>query len=269
MSPPEPALPLSQALALGALHGPAELLPISSSGHTTLVPWLLGWRYAALDGDRRKAFEVALHAGTAAGLVLGMGSELRCPVRLLAGSLAPPALVGWRWERLIERRLGTPATIAAGLVAGGVVMALADRIGARQRRSADVTLGDALALGVAQALALVPGTSRSGMTLAAARARGFRRDDAARLSRQTAVPVLVGATALKVRRLAADGLAPELRPGFAAGAGSALVSTALVVRSSGLGRRGHRLAPFALYRCALAGLALTRLRARPRWQNAA
>ena len=70
MRPPEAALPLPHALALGALHGPAELLPVSSSAHTELVPWLLGWPYATLDGELRKAFEVALHAGTLGGLLV-------------------------------------------------------------------------------------------------------------------------------------------------------------------------------------------------------
>src|SRR4051795_5204011 len=96
---PEPRLRLREALVLGALHGPAELLPISSSGHTELVPWLLGWEYAELDGELRKAFEVALHAGTAAALLVALRHEVaeavtaldRRTVALVAGSFAPPA----------------------------------------------------------------------------------------------------------------------------------------------------------------------------------
>src|SRR5256885_17117849 len=73
---PQPELDLPHALALGVLHGPAELLPVSSSGHVALVPWLMGWSYAELDGELRKAFEVALHAGTAAALLLALGGEV-------------------------------------------------------------------------------------------------------------------------------------------------------------------------------------------------
>ena len=99
MSPPDGTLPVRHALALGALHGPAELLPVSSSAHTELVPWLLGWPYASLDGELRKAFEVALHAGTAAALLVGLRDEVAAAARgldarrllRLAGSFAPPA----------------------------------------------------------------------------------------------------------------------------------------------------------------------------------
>src|SRR6266550_1669991 len=134
---PRPELPLSHALALGVLHGPAELLPISSSGHTELVPWLLGWSYAELDGELRKAFEVALHAGTAAALLVALRGEVGEAVTgfdartaaLVAGSFGPPAVVGLAFERPIERRLGGPGSIACGLVLGSAVMLWADRRG--------------------------------------------------------------------------------------------------------------------------------------------
>ena len=122
------------ALALGLLHGPAELLPISSSAHVSLVPWLLGWPYADLDPGLRKSFEVALHAGTLAALLVGLRAELGAEVRLLdarrmrvlALSSLPPAVAGLLFERAIERRLGTPAATATGLVAGAIAMTAAD-----------------------------------------------------------------------------------------------------------------------------------------------
>src|SRR5919107_1251446 len=100
---PERRLPLPHAVALGALHGPAELLPVSSSAHTTLVPWLARWPYTALDPELRKAFEVALHAGTAAALLIGLRDEVaeaargldRRRMTLIAGSFVPPAVVGY------------------------------------------------------------------------------------------------------------------------------------------------------------------------------
>jgi undecaprenyl-diphosphatase len=137
-------LKLSHALALGALHGPAELMPVSSSAHTTLVPWLLGWSYPRLDPELRKAFEVALHAGTAAALLVGLRDEVaeaargldRRRVTLIVGSFVPPAVVGYTLERPIERRLGTPPTIAAGLAAGAAAMWVADARSPTRWRSA-------------------------------------------------------------------------------------------------------------------------------------
>ena len=264
-------LTLAQALTLGAMHGPAELLPISSSGHVSLVPWLLGWDYDSLDSELRKAFEVALHAGTAAALLITLRGEVDEAVRgmdariatLVALSFVPPAIVGYALERPIERHLGTPPTIAIGLICGSLVMAWADRW-PQTRRSQEAGAADALWLGIAQACALIPGVSRNGATLAAARLRRFTREDANRLSRHVALPVIAGATLLKGTRLAARGLPPEARLPFAVGAaasfGSTLGSTWLIHQVE----RDRSLLPYAAYRIGLATLVLTRLRRRPR-----
>jgi undecaprenyl-diphosphatase len=260
------SLELRHALALGVLHGPTELLPISSSAHTTLVPWLLGWPYAELDAELRKAFEVALHAGTAAALLLGLRDEVAAAVHgldrrramLVLGSFVPPAIVGYRFERPIERRLGTPPTIAVGLLLGSAAMVAADRIGPTGRRREDAGLVDALALGVAQACALMPGASRNGMTLAAARLRGFDRADANALSRHVALPVIVGATALKGARLARRGIPTSVATAFAAGVGAAFASTLASVRIIRAVERDRSFAPYAAYRALLAGAVLRR-----------
>jgi undecaprenyl-diphosphatase len=260
-------LRLGEALALGTLHGPAELLPISSSGHTELIPWLLGFSYPRLEPELRKAFEVALHAGTAAALLLALRDELTAalaPSRLalIALASAPPAAAGLALERPIERRLGTPAATAAGLLAGSAWLLWSD--GAPQERGeAELTVPDALWLGVGQCAALLPGVSRNGATLAVARARGFRRIDANRLSRQTALPVIAGASALKGLRLRRRPPAPEATRFLAVGAAAAFLSTLASRRLLGLVERDASLAPVAAYRSALAVLALTR-DARPR-----
>src|SRR5207245_8042836 len=132
---PDLRLPVGQAGMVGVLPGPAELLPISSSGHVSLIPWLAGWRYGELDEELRKSFEVALHAGTAAALMITLRDEVDEAVRgldrrrltLIALSFVPPAIAGYGLERQIEARLGTPATVAAGLIVGAALMALADR----------------------------------------------------------------------------------------------------------------------------------------------
>lgn len=271
-TPDRSRLRVRDALLLGALHGPAELLPVSSSGHVAVVPWLLALPYAQLDDELRKAFEVVLHAGTAAAIAIAGRAELARAVRTpTAGELAfaavalgPPSLAGLVLERPIERRLGTPATIAAGLAAGAVALIVADTARGRRARS-DATLRDALALGLAQACALCPGVSRNGATLAAARARGFARPAARALSDELAMPVIVAASGLKLLRLARRRALPAgAAAAFAAGAGATFAST-LAARRLIAGRdRDRPLLPAAGYRLALAGLIAVRLRARPR-----
>ena len=266
----EAELRTRDAVALGLLHGPAELLPVSSSGHVAVVPWLLGWPYSALDGELRKSFEVALHAGTAAALLVGLRDEVadaargldRRRLELVVLSFVPPAIVGYGLERPIERRLGTPATVAAGLVAGSLAMAAADLRGGVRRRRDDAGALDAIVLGLAQACALVPGVSRNGATLAAARARGFAREDANVLSRHVALPIIVGATALKGTRLAQRGLPAGTARAFAAGIVAAFVSTLASIRIIRQVERDRSLLPYAAYRVALAGVVAARQRAR-------
>jgi undecaprenyl-diphosphatase len=250
--------PVWQALVLGALHGPAELLPISSSGHTGAIPWLLGWSYSELDAAQRKSFEVALHAGTAAAMALSWWRRLSTldghAFGLIGVSAAPAAAAGLTLQRVIEERLGDPGSIATGLVAGSLVMAAADR--APERRGLPEATGrDALWLGVAQALALVPGVSRQGATVSAARLRRFRRAEAYDFSDLVGALPILGATALRVRRRA---LAPGLAPAFAAGAASAFAATLL--SASRLRPIRWPLWPFAVYRVGLAGAIVWRIR---------
>jgi undecaprenyl-diphosphatase len=260
-----------ELLALGLLHGPVELVPVSSSGHVAAVPWLLGWEVAGWDGERRKELEVALHAGTALALPL-VARPSRVRPGLLAAAVLPPALAGLALERPIERRLGTPATLAAGLLAGAAALVLADR-SAASRTADDARMRDGLALGLAQAAALFPGVSRSGATLAAARALGFARADASRPSWEVALPVLLGASALKAFRMARA--APEARPvglgpgtsrgtvPLYVGAAAAFASTLATAGALGIERRAP-LWPWAAWRAGLAAaiLAVRQNRAR-------
>lgn len=282
------------------------MLPISSSAHTALIPWLAGWSYTELDPELRKSFEVALHTGAGAALAIDMRGELftatreldRRRIAAIALSLAPPVLAGYALERPIGRHLGGPRSIARGLIAGAVAMALADirpGRGGRSERHRDLTalrqgpargMGpargieraqgmepargtrrqeeygprDGLALGLAQAAALIPGVSRNGATLTAARSRGFQREDAQTLSWHAALPVILGASTLKAWRMWQRGVPGESWPALAVGAGSAFVSTTV---SAGLlsrtGTSRGTLLPYSLYRCMLAVLVLRRL----------
>ena len=205
----EGRIPTRRALALGVVQGPAELLPVSSSAHIVLLPWLAGWDWDELDPELRKSFEVALHAGAALALLIGQRQTIAEELRefdrrravVLALSFLPAAVVGYAFERPIERRLGGPRATAAGLLAGAAAMLVADTR-PQLRGRGDAGAADGLALGVAQAAALAPGVSRNGVTLAAARWRGFSRDQANLLSRTIALPIIVGASVLKGVRLA-------------------------------------------------------------------
>jgi len=260
-------IPARRALALGIVQGPAELLPVSSSAHIVLVPWLAGWDWEAIDPEVRKSFEVALHAGGAAALLVGQrrliaeelrAFDLRGGVVLLL-SFLPPALVGYRLERTIEGRLGGPRATAYGLLAGAAAMVLGDRR-PQLRGRGEAGAADGLVLGLAQATALAPGVSRNGITLAAARWRRFSRDQANLLSRTIALPVIVGATLLKSARLARRGVDPELRRSMAIGVAASFASTLASQRLIKLVERDRALWPYAAYRAGLAAAVLGRLR---------
>lgn len=218
--------------------------------------------YGELEDELRTSFEVALHAGTAAALVLLAGTELatdaarlwrsRWSVVVLA--LLPPALVGLALGHRIERDLGGPRAIALALAAGSLGMLAGearadDRAG---RPFAAASAEDGLAVGLAQAAALLPGISRSGATIAAARWRGFAREDAHRLSWAVALPVMAGAALLQGLRLRRRGVPPALRAPMAAGAGAAFGSTLAAGVLLRPRLRRAPVGPFALYRTLLA-----------------
>lgn len=254
------------ALALGAIQGVAELLPISSSGHLTLIPALLGWPYAQLDPGLRKAFEVGLHAGSALGLVGTLREDLselasEFDARHAAGvvlGLAPPTVAGLLLERLFDERLNRPRNVAGAQVVAGLAMALTDRRPATRSYGAART-GDHLVLGLAQAAALVPGVSRNGSTLTGARLRRFSRPASARLSRQAALPVVAAAAVLKGARLAQGGLPRQLRWPFAAGMAAATCATLASRRLLDRMEEASSYAPLGAYRMALGATALAGL----------
>lgn len=259
-----------RAAALGVIQGPTELLPVSSSAHIVLIPWLAGWDWDELDPELRKSFEVALHAGAAAALLIGqrrvIAEELSAfdsrRALVLALSFVPAAIVGYTLERPIERRLGGPRATAIGLIAGAALMLAADRRPQERGRGEAGTV-DGLALGLAQAAALAPGVSRNGATLAVARWRRFSRDQANLLSRTVALPIIVGATVLKGIRLGAQPGAPPLRGAIGVGVAASFASTLASQRLIRLVERDRALWPYAAYRAVLAGVVLGRLRRRP------
>ncbi len=261
----EPQPRALDAALLGLMHGPAELVPISSSGHVTLVPWLLGLPYAELTAERRKPIEVALHFGTAAALVaFPPKSSVTLPARLKmlgldALTLLPTAAVGLAGRRMITGRLGTPSTVATGLAGGSIALLAADQIHG-QRSANELTAADAIVIGAYQAAALWPGVSRSAMTLLGSRARGFLPADSARISRSGVVPaaaaasLLEGTQALRTGQLRRDAapLATAAATAFASTIASRVLATRFEARP--------RLAVWAVARSATAALTILRIR---------
>lgn len=251
---------------MGLLHGPAELLPVSSSAHLEAIPWLLGWDRHQLEPGLRKSFDVALHTGATAAWLLsprGGGREALTDLRrsaqdrrlLLTLAVGLPGATGLALEEPVERRLGTPTTVAAGLAAGSLAMLVADRCPQTRRLSA-ASPKDGIWLGLAQASALLPGVSRSGASLTMARLRRFDRPDSRRLATQVGLPVIAGATLLKAARLLRRPPSGGEWLRLVAGASASFGSAWLVAP---LSRRGpESLMPFAFYRLALALAILAR-----------
>lgn len=207
---------LFQAAVLGAVQGLTEFLPISSSGHLILVPWLLGW------SDPGLTFDLALHLGTSLALLVYFWRDWAALTRavlagvtdgqarrdprwglawLLALGCIPAGVVGLLFEDVIERNARQPVMIAALLIVFGIVLYAADRLSSRSRPLEKVGLGDAIVVGCAQAVALLPGVSRSGITLTAGLFRGLEREAAARFSFLLSAPITIAAATFKLRVL--------------------------------------------------------------------
>jgi undecaprenyl-diphosphatase len=261
-----------QALVLGIVQGATELLPISSSGHLILVPWAADWRYLEQHPDFNQTFDVALHLGTLVAVVLYFWGDIVRLVRAWLGSVArrristdeeriawyvlvatvPAAMVGAVGEGFIEDHLGDPWQIALLLAVFAVVLWLADRVAAR-RAIKDIGWKGALGVGLAQCLALMPGVSRSGVTITAGRFLRLDRDQAARLSFLLLIPIVFGASVWKgVTDVLLEGLPPGSAGPFVVGMlGAAVVGLVAIWALLGYVRR-HTYSVFVLYRLALA-----------------
>jgi undecaprenyl-diphosphatase len=263
-----------QAIILGLVQGVTEFAPISSSGHLILVPWAFGWDIVQ-DPVLNKTFDVALHLGTLLGAIVYFRADLwrylraflascraraiRTPEERLAWAIVigtiPGMIVGAAFESVIEDTLGQPVIIAVMLAIFGVVLYVVDRI-ARSDRGLD-TVGPRTGLfaGTAQALALQPGVSRSGITITAARAIGLDRETAARFSFLLALPIIAGAGGLKAIDVAQTGL-QGYGTQFLAGFIAAAVSGFLVIWFLLRYLRTHDFLLFMVYRLAVAALVI-------------
>ena len=265
-----------QALALGVTQGLTELLPISSSGHLILVPWLADWRYLENHQDFNKTSDVALHLGTLVAVIAyfwtdvvryvaaWLGSVRRRGVATADERLAwgvffatiPAALAGAAGEDTIESHLGQPWQIAIFLAVFGVLLWLADRRPARSSLDG-LSVGTAFAIGVSQILALMPGVSRSGITITTGRFSGLDRDAAARFSFLLLIPIVLGAVLFKgLKDVVLNPLPPGSTGPFVVGT-IAAAAIGLVAIDILLGYvRRHNYTPFVIYRLCLAAFIL-------------
>lgn len=220
------------------------------------MPRLLGWEYADLPADVRKTFDVALHTGSVPALLPALRRAGIGDPRMLALTLAPPAGAGFALEDAIQRRLGSAESVALAQIVAGAALLLAD-LRHEQRREPGAL--DHVAVGCGQAVALVPGVSRAGAALTAARLRGLSRSTSVRLSLRAALPVTLAAGALKGARLAkgSAGVARPLRGPLAAGAGAALLSALASLPLLSLVERRGPLRALACYRMALGAIVLS------------
>ena len=265
-----------QAALVGLLQGLTEFIPISSSAHLELAPWILGWETDGLIGSL--AFDVFLHLGTLVALLIyfardwiryigawfasvrerriGGDPDRRIAWLLILATL-PAAAIGFGLEGFIEEAFhgesdAARLAIAGFLVVGAVALWVADRLGRRQRELTDVTTGTALAIGLSQALALFPGISRSGATLTAGLALGLTREGAARFSFLLATPITLGAGLYGSRKLLTEAHTGTewlaIAVGFVVAALAGLVAIGFLL--SWLRRRS--VAVFSIYRIGFA-----------------
>jgi undecaprenyl-diphosphatase len=269
-------LPNWQALVLGLVQGATELLPVSSSGHLILVPWIGDWDYLKDHDAFNQTFDVSLHLGTLIAVVLYFREDI---VRLaaawfgsfqqrrietvderiawyVAAATVPAAIVGAVGEKLIAENLGEPWQIAILLALFGGLLYLADRRPENKDMS-QIGLKSAIGVGLAQTLSLMPGVSRSGITITAGRLLGLDRDSAARFSFLLLVPVTLGAVVYKgigdvVLADLPQGMTGPFVVGSLASFASALVAIALLL---GYVRR-HDYSVFVVYRVLVAAIVL-------------
>ena len=256
------------AAVLGTVQGFAEVLPISSSAHLILIPWLLKWPESGL------TFDVALHLGTFLALALYFWRDiielvvsffdavvtrrLNTPARrlpfLIIAATVPAAVVGKLFEQQIEKIFrSNPLLIASVLVLFGVVLGMADYFGRKRLVLDEIKPAGALTIGLMQCLALVPGVSRSGITITAALMLGFTRESAARFSFLMSLPIVAGAALLKSIHLLSHGIPPgeglPMLVGIVFSAVTGYISVAFLLRFV----QKQSLAPFVWYRVVVGG----------------
>src|SRR5262245_49386353 len=253
-----------QAIIFGAVQGLTEFLPISSTAHLILLPWFLGWP------DPGLAFDVALHLGTLVALLIYFRSDwialitsavgvvrgrTQAPdarmAMLIIGATIPGAAAGALFEHKVEDALRAPQLIAAMLIVMGLVLVAAEIVGRRKKGLDDLSWGDAITVGIAQAFAIVPGVSRSGSTISAGLFLSLKRDAAARFSFYLSAPIIAGAVAKKTLDILKSGLAVDQLNPFIIGIVASGIVGYLAIAFLMRYLQTHNTYLFVIYRVAL------------------
>jgi undecaprenyl-diphosphatase len=257
-----------QAIILGIVQGLTEFLPISSSGHLLLVPWLFNWHFLLENPGLNKTFDVALHLGTFVAVLVYFWREVVSLIVawvrsigrrslaepeaklawLLLVSTIPAAVVGVALESFITDQLGKPWIIAVAMIVFAGFMYAVDHVAKLDRDLESLGWGGAVLIGVAQALALIPGVSRSGVTMMAGLLLRFDRESAARYSFLLSIPVIGGAAAFKALEVAKDGLPAGTAIPFLVGMVSAAISGLVAIWFVLAYLRRHNFNLFVIYR---------------------
>jgi undecaprenyl-diphosphatase len=246
-----------RGIILGIIQGLTEFLPVSSSAHLIIIPWILGWE------DPGLAFDVALHLGTLLALLIyyrqnwidmivavvkGGNDQRRLLIFLIVASI-PGAIFGILFEKRADTSFRAPLLIASTMTALGIMLWVFDRNPRKLRRTiSDMTLRDAFLIGLSQAFAIIPGVSRSGVTITTALALRMKREDAANFSFLMATPIIAGAGLVKSHELIKSGMSPGLAAGFIASTVFGLLAISILVNY--VRTRSYR--PFVWYRIAFA-----------------
>ena len=267
-----------QALVMGIVQGLTEFLPVSSSGHLVIVPWLFGWDDAFITS---LAFSVMLHLGTLVALLIYFRADwLRlipaglATIRdrsfrgdldrklawLLVAATIPAAIVGFLFSDFFETQVRGVGLVAVTLVVGGVILWIADKVGSQNKTVDDVTFPIAVGIGAAQALALVPGISRSGISISAGRFAGLDRPSAARFAFLMATPITAGAIVFEARKLLTGEAGVDVAIGpLVVGMVAALVSGLAAIHFMLRYLRTRSLDIFVWYRFGLAAVVVVLL----------
>jgi undecaprenyl-diphosphatase len=273
-------VPILHAIVLGIVQGLTEFLPVSSSGHLVVVPWLFGWDELVRDPELNRTFDVALHVGTFVGALAYFRADIATFARagwrsvrrrsvqeadermawLLFLSAVPAGLVGLLLDSFVEEQLGAEWLIGVMLVVFGLVLLVADRLPG-SRPEGEFGVRDVVSMGAAQALALQPGVSRSGATISMGRWLGFSRDAAARLSFLMSLPIIGGVGVYKgLDVVTGAGVPSEFRAAFAWGMAASAVTGFFAVWALLRFVRTRSFLPFVAYRVA-AGVAVVAIAA--------
>jgi undecaprenyl-diphosphatase len=267
-----------QAAILGVVQGLSEPLPISSSGHLVVVPWLFGWADVGEDSSFNRTFDVSLHIGTLLGVVAYFRHDImaitagawrsvrrrslnefeeRLPWYIALGTL-PAVVVGALFAGVIDEYLASPALVGVELIFFGLLLWAADRFMLGDRVMERINLKDSTFIGVAQAVSLMPGVSRSGVTITAALSRGYRRESAARFSFLLSVPAVFGAILYKCYEtfVVGDGLPADARGAFFWGILTSTITGYIAIWFLLRYVRNHSFLPFVIYRCSLGVIVL-------------